>query len=88
MDAQCPGLKLDHPVSRGYKYGGLIHQSVVRHEADFLTLQNNSCQETPEMQTGCNENRRKKAANRMEWQRNIGMVKAGTRLLHQYDNVK
>jgi len=38
MDTQCPGLKLDHPVPRGYKYGGLTHQPEERHEADSLTL--------------------------------------------------
>jgi len=38
MDTQCPGVELDHPVSRGYKYGGLNHLSDVRHEADSLNL--------------------------------------------------
>ena len=45
MDTQCSGLQLDHPVSRGHKYGSLIHQSGWR-EADYLTLENSSCPET------------------------------------------
>jgi hypothetical protein len=50
------GVELDHSVSRGYKYGSLIHQSVAWCKTDSLNLQNNCCQET----TG--------DANRMEWE--------------------
>jgi hypothetical protein len=56
MGTQCLVVQLGHPVSRGYKYGGLVLQVGVGRGVDSLTPKKSCCREVqgrPRPITGC-----------------------------------